>query len=85
MLPPGQRTVAAPLSGIGLLGLFVTAPVPSGPVVVDVKSRSLLDGLVPDIDETLERYWGARIKARGIQRGRVRSSLGHSAKASGLR
>jgi len=54
--------------------------VPSGPVVVGVKPRGL-----PDIDETIERRWGARIKARGIYRDPVRSSHGHFVKASGLR
>ncbi len=45
---------------------------PSGPVVVG-------------IDETIERRWDARIKARGIYRDPVRSSRGHFVKASGLR
>ena len=63
-----------------LLGLLVAAFVPDGPVVVGVKPRGL-----PDIDETIERRWGARIKARGIYRDPVRSSHGHFVKASGLR
>jgi hypothetical protein len=37
------------------------------------------------IDDTIERRWGAKIKARGIYRDRVRSSRGHFVKASGLR
>ena len=37
------------------------------------------------LDDTLERRWGARIKARGIYRDPVRSSQGHFVKASGLR
>lgn len=37
------------------------------------------------IDETIERRWGAKIKARGIYRDPVRSSHGHFVKASGLR
>jgi hypothetical protein len=37
------------------------------------------------IDETIERRWGAKIKARGIYRDPVRSSRGHFVKASGLR
>jgi hypothetical protein len=99
VLSPGRRTVAAALSSVGLrgaatftnyhrvlnrsrwsgqaaarclLGLLVAAFVPSGPVVVG-------------IDETIERRWGARIKARGIYRDPVRSSHGHFVKASGLR
>ncbi len=63
-----------------LLGLLVAAFVPSGPLVVGVKPRGL-----PDIDETIERRWGPRIKARGIYRDPVRSSHGHFVKASGLR
>ena len=47
-----------------------------------------LDGgdgpLVFGIDETLERRWGRRIKARGIYRDGVRSSGSHFVKASGL-
>ena len=98
-LAPGRRTVAAALSSVGLrgaagftnyhrvlnrsrwsgraaarclLGLLVAAFVPDGPVVVG-------------IDETIERRWGAKIKARGIYRDPVRSSQGHFVKASGLR
>jgi hypothetical protein len=55
-----------------LLGLLIGAFVPSGPVVVG-------------IDDTIERRWGSRIKARGIYRDPVRSSRGHFVKASGLR
>jgi hypothetical protein len=55
-----------------LLGLLVATFVPTGPVVVGV-------------DDTLERRWGKRIKARGIYRDPVRSSHGHFVKASGLR
>jgi hypothetical protein len=46
--------------------------VPAGPVVIG-------------LDDTLERRWGAKIKARGIYRDPVRSSHGHLVKASGLR
>jgi len=99
VLCPGRRTVTAALSSVGLreaatftnfhrvlnrsrwsgqavahclLGLLVAVFVPSGPVVVG-------------IDETIERRWGARIKARGVYRDPVRSSHGHFVKASGLR
>jgi hypothetical protein len=37
------------------------------------------------LDDTIERRWGAKIKARGIYRDPVRSSHGHFVKASGLR
>ena len=43
------------------------------------------NALVLGMDETLERRWGARIKARGIYRGPVRSSKSHFVKCSGPR
>jgi hypothetical protein len=51
----------------------------------------ILDAFLPEgevvlsIDDTIERRWGAKIKARGIYRDPVRSSHGHFVKASGLR
>src|ERR1019366_6450760 len=53
--------------------------------------RHLLAVLWPDgevviaIDDTIERRWGAKIKARGIYRDPVRSTKGHFVKTSGLR
>jgi hypothetical protein len=99
LLVPGRRTVTAALRVMGLeqgasfalyhrvlslarwssravahrlLLVLVAAFVPQGPVVVA-------------IDDTLERRWGIKIKARGIYRDPVRSSHGHFVKASGLR
>jgi hypothetical protein len=99
LLAPGRRTVTAALRVMGLgqgagfavyhrvlstgcwssravahrlLRLLVAVLVPKGPVVVG-------------IDDTIERRWGAKIKARGIYRDPVRSSHGHFVKASGLR
>jgi len=43
------------------------------------------DVLVFGIDETIERRWGPKIRARGIYRDAVRSSKGHFVKCSGLR
>jgi hypothetical protein len=43
------------------------------------------DPVVVGLNDTIERRWGARIKARGIYRDPVRSSHGHFVKASGLR
>jgi len=37
------------------------------------------------VDDTIERRWGPKIKARGIYRDPVRSLRGHFVKASGLR
>src|SRR5215207_5264435 len=99
ILTPARRTITAMLSVVGLsqaptftnyhrvlnrnrwcsrevarrlLRLLVTAFMPAGPVIIA-------------LDDTLERRWGARIKARGIYRDPVRSSQGHFVKASGLR
>ena len=55
-----------------LLLLLIQAFTPEGPVIIG-------------LDDTLERRWGAKIKARGIYRDPVRSSHGHFVKASGLR
>ena len=41
--------------------------------------------MVIGIDDTIERRWGSKIKARGIYRDAVRSSHGHFVKTSGLR
>ena len=43
------------------------------------------DPLIFGIDETIERRWGGKIKARGIYRDAVRSSASHFVKTSGLR
>src|SRR6201997_5050118 len=100
ILAPGRRTVTAALRILGrdhapdfctfhrvlnravwsprgaahhLLLLLVNTLVPAGaPIVIG-------------LDDTIERRWGAKIKARGIYRDPVRSSKGHFVKASGLR
>lgn len=99
LLVPGRRTVASALRVLGLgeslhftnyhrvlnrdrwcsrglsrclLRLLIAALVPSGPVVVG-------------LDDTIERRWGGKIRARGIYRDPVCSSHGHFVKASGLR
>ena len=99
ILAPGRRTVTSALSILDLrevtgftnyhrvlnrnrwptraaaqqlLQLLLRTFVPSGPVIIG-------------IDETIERRWGPKIKARGIYRDPVRSSRGHLVKASGLR
>jgi hypothetical protein len=55
-----------------LLGLLIDRFAHDGPIVIG-------------LDDTIERRWGAKIKARGIYRDPVRSSHGHFVKASGLR
>jgi hypothetical protein len=99
VLAPGRRTIASALRAAGLghtpgfanyhrvlsegrwsglalarrlLVLLVSAFAPRGTVVVA-------------LDDTVERRWGRRIRARGIYRDPVRSSHGHLVKASGLR
>lgn len=50
--------------------------------------RQFVEGqkrLIFVIDETLERRWGSKIKARGVYRDAVRSSKSHFVKCSGLR
>lgn len=99
ILAPGKRTVTAVLRIMGLsqeqhfqnyhrvlnravwsnlalsavlLPLLLNAFLPSGTVVIG-------------IDETIERRWGKKIKARGIYRDPVRSSKSQVVKVSGLR
>jgi hypothetical protein len=55
-----------------LLGLLIQRFAPRG---------RLLFGM----DDTIERRWGPKIRARGIYRDPVRSSRSHTVKASGLR
>jgi hypothetical protein len=55
-----------------LLGLLMKQFAPKGPLVFG-------------IDDTIERRWGSKIRARGIYRDPVRSSRSHFVKASGLR
>ncbi len=99
ILSPGRRTVAAALRVTGLdqgprftnrhrvlnrdrwpslrlarrlCRLLVSAFATDGPVVIG-------------LDDTLGRWWGAQIAARGIHRDPVRPSQGHFVRASGLR
>jgi hypothetical protein len=55
-----------------LLRLLVEAFTPGGTICIG-------------LDETIERRWGKRIRARGIYRDAVRSSHSHMVKCSGLR
>jgi hypothetical protein len=100
ILAPGRRTVAAVLRILGrerdpdfctfhrvlnraswssraaasrLLLLLIASFLPAdAPVVIG-------------LDDTIERRWGPKIRARGIYRDPVRPSKGHFVKASGLR
>ena len=55
-----------------LLGQLISRFVPEGPLVFG-------------IDDTIERRWGPKIKARGIYRDPVRSSRGHFVQSGPLR
>jgi hypothetical protein len=59
-------------AGLILLRMLLATFVPSGPLVLG-------------LDDTIERRWGAKIRARGIYRDPVRSSDSHFVKTSGLR
>ena len=59
-------------AGLILLRMLLATFVPSGPLVLG-------------LDDTIERRWGARIRARAIYRDPVRSSDSHFVKTSGLR
>lgn len=99
ILAPGRRTVSSALRAMGLdqerrfhryhrvlnraqwssreasrvlSGLLMETFAPEGPLVLGV-------------DETLERRWGAKIRAKGIYRDPVRSSHTHFVKTSALR
>jgi hypothetical protein len=59
-------------AGLILLRMLLATFVPTGPLVLG-------------LDDTIERRWGAKIRARGIYRDPVRSSDSHFVKTSGLR
>jgi len=99
VLAPGRRTVAAALRAVGLTRERTyhkyhnvlsrakwSARQGSRVLLEKVVSAFAGEGpLVFGIDDTIERRWGPKIKARGIYRDPVRSSRGHFVKASGLR
>jgi hypothetical protein len=100
ILAPGKRTVTAALRVMGLadqedfakyhhvLNRAVWSALSVGQMLLRVLLDYLDDGegvLVFGIDETIERRWGKRIRARGIYRDPVRSSHSHFVKTSGLR
>jgi hypothetical protein len=99
VLAPGKRTVSQALRVMGLaeepcfrryhevLGRARwDARAVARRLLLHVLDRLLPSGpVVVGIDDTIERRWGAKIKARGIYRDPVRSSKGHFVKTSGLR
>jgi hypothetical protein len=100
ILAPGRRTVTAALRAVGLadepgfsqyhqvLNRAVWSSHRVSQVLLTLLLEAFAHGSGPfifGIDETIERRWGAKIKARGIYRDAVRSSQSHVVKASGLR
>jgi DDE superfamily endonuclease len=99
VLAPGKRTVTQALRVMGLADgagfrryhevlsrARWNARTVARQLLLHIIERLLPDGdVVIGIDDTIERRWGARIKARGIYRDPVRSSKGHFVKTSGLR
>jgi len=99
VLAPGKRTVTRTLRVMGLadkpgFGRYHEVLNRARWDARDVARRLLLHLLatlspsgevVIGIDDTIERRWGGKIKARGIYRDAVRSSHGHFVKTSGLR
>jgi hypothetical protein len=99
ILVPGKRTVTAVLRIMGLsrerhfqtyhrvLNRAVWSSLEVSRILLGILvSRFAATGhLVLGLDETIERRWGAKIRARGIYRDPVRASRSHFVKASGLR
>ena len=98
VLAPGKRTVTQALRVMGLADRgfrryheVLNRARWDARAVARQLLLHLLDRLLPSgqvvigIDDTIERRWGAKIKARGIYRDPVRSSKGHFVKTSGLR
>jgi hypothetical protein len=99
ILTVGRRTVASALRSIGLqdaprfqnyhrvLSRARWSCRQAGKILL----LRLLDTFIPGgplvfgLDDTIERRWGPKIKARGIYRDPVRSSRKHFVKTSGLR
>ena len=100
LLAPGRRTVTAALRILGreheadyaTYHRVLARAVWSSRRVAERLLHLLVDAFVPPgaeivvgLDDTIERRWGPKIKARGIYRDPVRSSRGHFVKTSGLR
>ena len=99
ILSPKKRRVTAALRVMGLahqngfakyhqvLNRAVWSAFKASRILLNLLLRSFDQGgpLVFGIDETLERRWGKKIKAKGIYRDSVGSSHSHFVKCSGLR
>ena len=99
ILAPGKRTVTAVLRIMGLsrdrhfqtyhrvLNRAVWSSLEVSRILLGilVSTFAARGCIVLGLDETIERRWGPKIKARGIYRDPVRSSRSHFVKTSGLR
>jgi len=99
VLAPGKRTVSQALRVMGLaerpgFGRYhdvLSRARWNGRAMARTLLAQVLDAFLPagevvvGVDDTIERRWGPKIKARGIYRDPVRSSRGHFVRASGLR
>ena len=99
ILAPGKRTVSQALRVMGLADRpgfsryheVLNRARWDGRAVARVLLKQLLDAFLPagevvlGVDDTIERRWGPKIKARGLYRDPMRSSRGHFVRASGLR
>ncbi len=100
ILAPARRTVCSCLRSVGLqnvkqfhkyhrvLSLSKWSAYKASKMLLNLLLNRFVDKdqtLVFGIDETVERRWGPKIKARGIHRDAVRSSHSHFVKCSGLK
>lgn len=99
ILAPHQRTVTACLRILGRHGekhfqnfhrvlnraVWSSLALSHTLLVILVSTFALTGDVIVGFDDTIERRWGLKIKARGIYRDPVRSSHSHFVKASGLR
>jgi hypothetical protein len=99
LLTPGKRTVTAALRVMGLsaerhfqnyhrvLNRDAWSSLAASRVLLGLllSAFALLGPIVVGLDDTIERRWGPKIKARGIYRDPVRSSRSFFVKVSGLR
>ena len=99
ILTPGQRTVTAVLRLMGLghephfqtyhrvlnRAVWSSWEISRVLLLLLVQTFAVSGPIIVGIDDTIERRWGAQIKARGIYRDPVRSSHSHFVKTSGLR
>jgi hypothetical protein len=99
ILAPNQRTVTACLRIMGLhrekrflkfhrvlsRAVWSARALSQTLLLLLVSTFAATGTLIIGFDDTIERRWGLKIKARGIYRDPVRSSHSHFVKASGLR